>query len=163
MMAYRYRNNQIDLLFSNDTDLGIFLGPDAFTLRSVSQSAKNTDNNNMSFEISDYCNKTLSTLKKTLRRKNIAWKPAQFPVFHSTDPILRSYVAITLGCDIFPGINHLGPSKVHDALSMIEKNYQNDQCETFLAFIIQKAENISKEIIYTLSLSLLNEPVMEKN
>ena len=144
MMAYRYHNNQVDLIFSNDTDFGIFLGPDAFIVRSVSQNAKNTDNNNMSFEISGYCNEKLSKLKRSLRRKNIGWKHAKFPVFRSTDPILRSYVAITLGCDVFPGINHLGPSKVHEALSIIEKNNQNDQCESFLALILQKAKKYLK-------------------
>ena len=153
MMAYTYHNNQVDLMFSNDTDFGIFLGPDAFTMRSVSQSAKNIDNNNMNFEISGYCNKTLSKLKRPLRRKNIGWKPSKFPVFGSIDPILRSYVTITLGCNVFPGINHMGLSKVHDALSIIEKNNQNDQCEIFLAFVLQKAKNISKDITLTLSLS----------
>ena len=71
------------------TDFGVFLGPNAFILRSVNYSTKNKDNNTLSFEISGYCNKLMSNLKKFLIRKNIGWKPAKFPVLGFPDPILR--------------------------------------------------------------------------
>ena len=52
--------------------------------------------------------------------------------------LIFSNDTITLGCHVFPGINNLSSSKVHDTLSIIEKYNPNDQCESFSALSFKK-------------------------
>ena len=64
--------------------------------------------------------------------------------FASKDPFFRAYVALALGCDVYPGgINNIGPAKLSKIIN--ESKEQESPATHFQNTIINKAKISSAE------------------
>lgn len=101
MMSKRLLNGETDLLFTVDSDVMGITGPDHFVVRNIDNAAKRKKGvEDLRCEIGGVGKALFEKIRAELPRESIEWKDISFPIFDTKSHKLRSYVAITLGCDV---------------------------------------------------------------
>ena len=100
---------------------------------------------------------------------NIFYKKAEHPVLATQDQILRSFIAIILGADLYKaGVLGVGTAEVFKFVKE-EKLFEltpNEAHEKIIDYILKKSKkknNLTEDDIRTLTSALLCEPIVESN
>ena len=116
-------------------DFTTYLGPSVSSIN-VSKKRNKNDKANMNTGkviISGCSNKKMNEPQTILNKNStIQWKPVSEPLMDLNDHVLRTYVALTLGCDAYiKGFAGLGPAKVSNILRDVnapcEKEDKNNE------------------------------------
>ena len=136
LIAKRFKTKKSDLIYGNDSDYFVLLGPDCIMMwnmkirsekrgRRGNTKGKHQHNNDstcdattLEVELYGSSNKVMKQYEENLAKssptlpKDLKWDEAKHPFFDNPDPVLRTIIAIILGCDIYEGIKGWGPAKI---------------------------------------------------
>lgn len=166
MIAYRCIHGFSHCVFTNDTDFGHLVGPDIYMVRSIDNKSRKKGISGTIIGVAGYTHASRDALKSHITRKIVEWTDLKNEVFSSTDQILRSYIAITIGCDVWlPGIPNVGPANVEKELKLLERQKlsKEEMRQAFLGWMLDRSKNnpkFNKEVILTLSQAILCESVV---
>lgn len=159
------------IVFGNDTDYHMLLGPNHIVLRDFKNASKKSGVVDMRCEISGCSPETMNKVKSILTRDKIKWSEAKYPVFNTHNPVLRSLVGITLGTDVWPGIKGVGAAKVSKFLDSMNVDKSSKEAEKlFLGFMLKEASRsqvdssaapFDRDVISALSSAILDEAVVD--
>lgn len=171
LISYRIMNNLSDIVYANDHDYGILLGPKHFIISSTKTLSKSVDDCTFSCDVVGYGTELQAVLKQNwLAPNRIKWeREISYNLLDSPCEVFRALVAIAVGCDVWFGVNGLGALKLYNKVQSLRasnpKN-QSDMNKMMIGLLKSKytgENNLTNEIISTLVSALLNEPVVEIN
>ena len=185
VIAFLLTNKEVDLIFSNDSDIHVLCGCNCLQVCDFKIKAGKGKSRNLTelMELTNIkiktpfksCVECISSKLTEIDAPNIMIKEAKYPIIEVLGdhafPYLRGMVAVVLGCDVIKGgVKEVGPAKVYKYLSskiiQVEEGYktihtQNAHlCKCFLDWIIEqdKVKNRTKQFYDTLVLAFIAEP-----
>lgn len=169
MIAYRVRNGISHVSLSEDTDFPMILGPDYICIKKFETKGKKCGVKDPRFVISGCSPRKMKSVKDKLQREKIVWSEVKYPVFDTKSPVMRSLVAIALGCDVWKGIKGFGPAKVWKFLDHLPPNLtMKEKEELFVGYMIKMNKDtpvsgapFDRDLILCLSSAILDEAVVE--
>ena len=119
LIASRSKSNLNDMIYGNDSDYFVLLGDQCVLLWNMK---KMSSSQSYQVDIHGCCNERLKGFQsKLIQRQStpsqIQWIQAEYPLFASPDPYLRALIALSMGCDIFDGINNFNVAKIDKCLN----------------------------------------------
>ena len=183
LIAARSVSNLNDFIYGNDSDYLVLLGSECLLLwdmkaksgkrkkgrgRRAKQNEEHLDRGvsdatQYQVEIYGACNNKMKELQSKLQGKsaglpdNLEWKEAEQPFFSLPDPVLRVLIALSLGCDVFHGVNSLGPKSIQDKIDkLVSKN--EPLVPAFKNMMKKQMKTLNDSIIDTLVSAFLFEP-----
>ena len=165
MMAYRVMKGDTDMVYSNDSVFRVYLGPEFCYIKFANMKTKDAN-----FDFAGVGNELMTKIENALNHEtNIFYKKAEHPVLATQDQILRSFIAIILGADLYKaGVLGVGTAEVFKFVKE-EKLFEltpNEAHEKIIDYILKKSRkknNLTEDDIRTLSSALLCEPIVESN
>lgn len=167
MISYRILNDLSDIVYGNDTDYFVLLGPKHFTIRKCEKRRAKQPNNDDRFEVAGSSNALFERIKSILgHEQDPKWgKAARKPALDLESPLMRALVAVTLGNDVWKGMHNLGPARVVEILDAMEaEGADREDSELYIRKVLEKYNNnekVTKETLLTLSSAVLCEPAVE--
>lgn len=167
MISYRILNDLSDIVYGNDTDYFVLLGPKHFTIRKSEKRRAKQPNNDDRFEIAGSSNALFERIKSILgHQDDPKWgKVAGKPALDLESPLMRALVAVTMGNDVWKGQHNFGPAKAMEILDSMEaEGADREDPELYIRKVLEKYnsnEKVTKETFLTLASAVLCEPAVE--
>jgi hypothetical protein len=178
LIAARSVSNLNDFIYGNDSDYLALLGSECLLMWNMKATSgkhrgrkrKNDDkitsvNDATQYEVEIYgaCNTQMKELQSRLKDnssslpQDLHWKEAEIPFFASPDPILRTLIALSLGCDVFDGIKELGPKTIKDKIDIFLS--ENKEVVPALKDLMKsKMKELNDSVLNCLVASFMFEP-----
>lgn len=138
------------------------------TTYNIKKKPKDEDQN-VFCDLVGFSKDTLKKIQAIIHRGNIKWRDLNYPALDNPSPRIRALVAISQGCDVWPGgIPGIGYTACPRILEkVIEDGGEEapDIVDRFIDGLLQESEDktITKEILLTLCDAFLCEPVVSEN
>ena len=72
--------------------------------------------------------------------KYISRQSAKYSLLDSIHGLTKALIDVALGCDVFPGINGIGPSKLYSLPCNLKEAYKEDNekiCDELISFMMK--------------------------
>lgn len=165
MMVYRVHNRDTDYILTTDSDSQMYLRPCDFFIKKC---AVGTNGKETTFDLCGTSNALMTKLKECVsHNERIVWSEVKYPIFDFDNPPLRSYVGITLGCDVYmKGVAGVGQDEIWSFMK--KQNFKtlsnHVACEKMIDFILcssAKKTNMTQNDLIALSSAILFEPAVD--
>jgi len=164
MIARIILEGKADAVLSSDSNYSVYLGHRCLCIKHYEYRATYSTINKITLSTGDkvMADRVDGCLRKLFQNLNHKFAQPEFPLFSGEDdPLFRALIAVVLGCNVYPGgVKGLGPSKVHDLLTTLKKEINNNT-EKLLMMITKNEDDHAA--LKTLAMAFCYEPCNDES